>query len=230
MEQKKSVRADLQNKRFLFGEIGLVVTLLIVWLTFEWSTKSVKAEEFGPREAEEELVEEIPVTRQPEIELPPPPPPQQTVAEVLDIVEDDVKVEDNFADQEVNENDSFEQQEIVPVDQPEEQEEESTPFVIVEDMPEFKGGDKALLKYIGEHVVYPEMAKENDIQGTVYVGFVVNEKGKVTNVTVLRGVDPLLDKEAIKVIQGLPDWKPGKQSGKNVKVRMQVPIKFQLAN
>ena len=74
------------------------------------------------------------------------------------------------------------------------------------------------------------MAKENDIQGTIYVGFVVNEKGKVTNVTVLRGVDPLLDKEAIKVIQGLPDWKPGKQSGKNVKVRMQVPIKFQLAN
>ena len=146
------------------------------------------------------------------------------------MVEDDVKVEDTFNDAETEETDSFEQQEIVPVDQPEEQEEESTPFVIVEDMPEFKGGDKALLKYIAEHVVYPEMAKENDIQGTVYVGFVVNEKGKVTNVSVLRGVDPLLDKEAIKVIQGLPDWKPGKQSGKNVKVRMQVPIKFQLAN
>ena len=97
-------------------------------------------------------------------------------------------------------------------------------------MPEFKGGEKALLKYIADHVVYPEMAKENDIQGTVYVGFVVNEKGKVTNVSILRGVDPLLDKEAIKVIENLPDWKPGKQSGKNVKVRMQVPIKFQLAN
>ena len=221
MEQKKSERADLQNKRFLFGEIGLVLTLLIVLWVFEFSTKSVKAEE---------SVEEIPITRPPEMELPPPPPPQQTVAEILDVVEDDVKVEDTFSDSETDENDSFEQQEIVQVDQPEEQEEESTPFVIVEDMPEFKGGDKALLKYIAEHVVYPEMAKENDIQGTVYVGFVVNEKGKVTNVSVLRGVDPLHDKEAIKVIQGLPDWKPGKQSGKNVKVRMQVPIKFQLAN
>ena len=230
MEQKKSERADLQNKRFLFGEIGLVLTLLIVLWVFEFSTKSVKAEEFGPLDAEAESVEEIPITRPPEMELPPPPPPQQTVAEILDVVEDDVKVEDTFSDSETDENDSFEQQEIVQVDQPEEQEEESTPFVIVEDMPEFKGGDKALLKYIAEHVVYPEMAKENDIQGTVYVGFVVNEKGKVTNVSVLRGVDPLLDKEAIKVIQGLPDWKPGKQSGKNVKVRMQVPIKFQLAN
>lgn len=230
MEQKKSERANLQNKRFLFGEIGLVLTLLIVWGAFELSSKTVKAEAFGPLDGQTELVEEIPITRQQEIELPPPPPPQQTVAEILDVVENDVKVESDFADQEVNEDQSFDIQDIPAPPQEEEQEEESTPFVIVEDMPEFKGGDKALLKYIADHVVYPEMAKENDIQGTVYVGFVVNEKGKVTNVNVLRGVDPLLDKEAVKVIEGLPDWKPGKQSGKNVKVRMQVPIKFQLAN
>ena len=74
------------------------------------------------------------------------------------------------------------------------------------------------------------MAKENDIQGTVFVKFVVNELGKVTDVEILRGIDPLLDKEALKVIKSLPDWKPGYQSGKNVKVRMQVPIKFKLNN
>ena len=229
MEEKKSAKADLEGKRGIFLEIGLILTLLIVWGAFEFSTKAEKAEDLGTVAFTEDVVEEIPITRQQEIELPPPP-PQQTVAEILEVVEDDVKVEDTFIQEEADENTAVEIQEIVAPVQEEEQEEESTPFVIVEDMPEFKGGEKALLKYIAEHVNYPEMAKENDIQGTVYVGFVVNEKGKVTNVSVLRGVDPLLDKEAIKVIEGLPDWKPGKQSGKNVKVRMQVPIKFQLAN
>ncbi|MBO4371504.1 MAG: energy transducer TonB [Bacteroidales bacterium] len=229
MEEKKSAKADLEGKRGIFLEIGLILTLLIVWGAFEFSTKAEKAEDLGTVAFTEDVVEEIPITRQQEIELPPPP-PQQTVAEILEVVEDDVKVEDTFIQEEADENTAVEIQEIVAPVQEEEQEEESTPFVIVEDMPEFKGGEKALLKYIAEHVNYPEMAKENDIQGTVYVGFVVNEKGKVTNVSVLRGVDPLLDKEAIKVIENLPDWKPGKQSGKNVKVRMQVPIKFQLAN
>ena len=229
MEEKKSAKADLEGKRGIFLEIGLILTLLVVWGAFEFSTKAEKAEEFGPLTMAEDVVEEIPITRQQEIELPPPP-PQQQVAEILEVVEDDVKVEDTFIQEEVDENTAVEIQEIVEVAPVEEQEEESAPFVIVEDMPEFKGGDKALLKYISEHVVYPEIAKENDIQGTVYVKFVVNEKGKVTNVGLLRGVDPLLDKEAIKVIESLPDWKPGRQSGKNVKVSMQVPIKFQLAN
>ncbi|MBO7141622.1 MAG: energy transducer TonB [Bacteroidales bacterium] len=229
MEEKKSAKADLEGKRGIFLEIGLILNLLVVLGAFEFSTKAEKAEEFGPLAMTEDVVEEIPITRQQEIELPPPP-PQQQVAEILEVVEDDVKVEDTFIQEEADENTAVEIQEIVAPVQEEEQEEESTPFVIVEDMPEFKGGEKALLKYIADHVVYPEMAKENDIQGTVYVGFVVNEKGKVTNVSVLHGVDPLLDKEAIKVIEGLPDWKPGKQSGKYVKVRMQVPIKFQLAN
>lgn len=229
MEEKKSAKADLEGKKGIFLEIGLVLTLLIVWGAFEFSTKAEKAEEFGPLAITEDVVEEIPITRQEQIELPPPP-PQQTVADIIEVVDDKIEINEDLTIDEADENTAVEIQEIVEVAPVEEEEEEAAPFVIVEDMPEFKGGEKALLKYIAEHVVYPEIAKENDIQGTVYVKFVINEKGKVTNVGLLRGVDPLLDKEAIKVIESLPDWKPGKQSGKNVKVSMQVPIKFQLAN
>lgn len=229
MEEKKSKKADLEGKKTIFLEIGFVLTLLLVWGAFEFSTKAEKAEDLGTVEFTEEVVEEIPITRQEQIELPPPP-PQQTVADIIEVVDDKIEINEDLTIDEADENTAVEIQEIVEVAPVEEEEEEAAPFVIVEDMPEFKGGEKALLKYIAEHVVYPEIAKENDIQGTVYVKFVVNEKGKVTNVGLLRGVDPLLDKEAIKVIESLPDWKPGKQSGKNVKVSMQVPIKFQLAN
>ncbi len=229
MEEKKSQKADLEGKKTIFLEIGFVITLLIVWGAFEFSTKAEKAEDLGTVAFTEDVVEEIPITRQEQIELPPPP-PQQTVADIIEVVDDKIEINEDLTIDEADENTAVEIQEIVEVAPVEEEEEEAAPFVIVEDMPEFKGGEKALLKYIAEHVVYPEIAKENDIQGTVYVKFVVNEKGKVTNVGLLRGVDPLLDKEAIKVIESLPDWKPGKQSGKNVKVSMQVPIKFQLAN
>ena len=104
------------------------------------------------------------------------------------------------------------------------------PFVIVEEMPEFPGGEKAVLMYIAENVVYPQEAKNNNIEGTVYVKFVVNSEGKVENVTTLRGVDPLLDQEAIKVIENMPEWKPGYQSGKPVSVTMTVPIRFQIVH
>ena len=103
------------------------------------------------------------------------------------------------------------------------------PYVIVAEMPEFPGGEKALLKYIAENVVYPQEAKEKDIEGSVYIKFVVNSEGKVQDVETLRGVDPLLDQEAIKVIESLPDFKPGREDGKPVNVSMQVPIMFKIA-
>lgn len=107
---------------------------------------------------------------------------------------------------------------------------DNQPYVIVEDMPEFPGGPEALLKYIAENVVYPEQAKNDTIQGTVYLKFVVDKTGKVTQTEVIRGVHPLLDEESIKVVNSLPEWTPGRQSGKNVDVAMQIPIKFQIAD
>ena len=107
---------------------------------------------------------------------------------------------------------------------------DNQPYVIVEDMPEFPGGPEALLKYIAENVVYPEQAKNDTIQGTVYLKFVVDKTGKVTQTEVIRGVHPLLDEESIKVVNSLPEWTPGRQSGKNVDVAMQIPIKFQIVD
>lgn len=112
--------------------------------------------------------------------------------------------------------------------QSEEDDDDGEVFYVVSDMPEFPGGDMAFRKYIAENVKYPEEAKAKNIQGTVYVKFVINASGRVTNVEVNRGVNPLLDAEAIRVVKSSPLWKPGKQNGKPVKVGQSVPIKFGL--
>ena len=95
-------------------------------------------------------------------------------------------------------------------------------------MPEFPGGELAMRKYLADHVQYPEIAKENGLSGKVFVQFVVNQKGEIENVKIARGVDPALDKEAMRVVQSLPKWKPGSQLGKPVRVSFTVPINFQL--
>ena len=100
-------------------------------------------------------------------------------------------------------------------------------YTVVEQMPEFPGGETALLKYIGNHISYPDYESHLGISGKAIVGFVVDEKGRVTDVKILRGVSAGLDREAIRVIRSLPDFKPGMQSGRNVKVSYVVPIKFQ---
>ena len=228
MEQKKSEKANLQSKKFIFLEIGLVLTLLAIWGVFEFNTKAENTatyNEFIACGGDDDLIE-IPVTR-PEPPQPPAPPVIK-VADIIEVVQEDIHV-DLPIDAEVDPNSAVQIEEVPTISCPDDEvdEEPAPPIYICEIMPEFKGN---LLKYVAEHVVYPEIAKENDIQGTVYVGFVINEKGKVTDVTILRGIDPILDKEAIRVVESLPDWKPGKQSGKNVKVRMNMPIKFQLAH
>ena len=101
-------------------------------------------------------------------------------------------------------------------------------FFICEDMPEYPGGEQALREYIKKNVHYPVLAKQGNIQGTVYVKFVIDTYGKVTNVEIQRGVNSLLDMEALRVVSSLPNWKPGRQRGKKVKVSLSVPIKFEL--
>lgn len=231
MEQRKTEAANLENKKGFFLEIGLAVTLLAFLGIFEWSTKVEKAEELVGNQTAVEEVEEIMITRQEDLQVPPPPPPKQQVAEILEILDDKVEVEDIAPIEELDDEDKVDfSAPVEEIVQEEEKPEEPEIFFIVEEMPQFPGGETALRKYIAENVRYPEMAKENDIQGTVYVRFVVDEKGKVTNVELLRGVDPLLDKEALRVVKSLPDWKPGKQRGKAVKVSHSVPIKFALKN
>lgn len=227
MKAKKSKKVDLENKRGMFLQIGLVAVLAIVLLAFEWTTRPEKdSEEMLVAETTYE-VEEMQVTRR---EQPPPPEPeQQQVTEILNIVEDDVEIEDEF-DFDVEADASTEFEFTGFVDDMEEEFEEEQVFYIVEDMPTFNGGDPAVefRKYIGQNLRYPEIAAENGISGRVIVQFAVNKNGRVVDAVVVAGVDPALDKEAIRVVMASPPWSPGKQRGKAVKVLFTFPINFVL--
>jgi protein TonB len=167
---------------------------------------------------------------------PPPPPPQDIVEQVKyipPVVVDSIKPEDMkqlmTADQAQVEVKN-EEVTVVQTVQEEVKEEEAPAevFVVVEEMPSFPGGDQALMKWIYENIVYPDVAKENNIQGRVIMKFCVTYKGTVDQVQVIKGVDPSLDGEAVRVIKNLPLFKPGKQGGKPVNVWFNLPIMFQL--
>lgn len=228
MDLKKSLKADLESKKNLFFMLGLVIALGVTLLAFEWTSKPAKAESLGSVMSQEVEEEIIPITREQEIKPPPPPPPPKVV-EVLNIVDDDVEIEDELEieDSEADDETVIDVAPIISAAE-EEEEESAEVFFIVEDMPEFPGGDLALRNYIATHVDYPVIAQENGIQGKVYVTFVVGKDGSVKNASIARGVDPSLDKEAIRVVNSLPKWKPGKQRGKPVNVSYTVPINFVL--
>ena len=167
---------------------------------------------------------------------PPPPPPQDVVqqAYTAPVVVDSVKPEEAVqlmsADQaqvEVRDADVVEEVAVV-AEEVQEDVDAAEPFVVVEEMPMFPGGDAAIQKYIGDNVIYPEVAKENNIQGRVIVKFCVTSKGGVDKVEILKGVDPELDAEVVRVVKTLPKFKPGKQGGKPVPVWYTIPINFQL--
>ncbi len=228
MEVKKSEKASLGNKRLLFTEIGFVVALLVVYGAFEYSSKDKQTKVL---EAEVVAVEEeelIPITQ----ETPPPPPetPQIPVlSDNIDIVDDDLLVEDSILNLEDDANLGVEIREYVEQVEEEVIEEEAIPFQLVEQKPGFMGGDaNAFSKWVNERLQYPEIAKENGIQGRVLLQFVVGADGKVSNVKVVRGVDPALDKEAVRVVQSSPKWTPGKQRDRAVKVTYTFPVIFQL--
>ena len=223
MQLKKSPNASLEDKKFTYVLMGLILVLSICYVAFEWTKKEVTTYEVADTEFafEEEL--DIQQTQQ-ETTPPPPPPPVQEV-EVLNVVEDDVETETIEISSEDNNTDTVV---IAPPVQVEEEEEEVV-FVIVETMPEFPGGQQALFKYLSENVKYPDIAQENGIQGRVICQFVVNKDGAIVDVEVVRsGGDASLDKEAVRVIKSMPKWKPGKQRGKAVRVKYTVPVNFRL--
>lgn len=228
METKKSNKADLENKRNTFFLTGLVIALSFTFLAFNWKVNPGKVESLGILVSDEVEEEIIPITRAPEVKPPPPPPPPKVV-KVLNIVEDDVEIDDELViqDSEADDKTIIDIQPVLETHEEEEEDEEEI-FYFAEDPAEFPGGDRALYKYINDAVNYPIIAQENGIQGKVYVKFVVNEQGAVSNAEVLRGVDQSLNKEALRVINSLPNFKPGKQRGKPVKVYYNAVINFQL--
>lgn len=226
MEIKKSTKANLNQFRLIFFEVGLVLVFFLLWNRFEHKTGEVEVEILDSQMAAPLEAEEAPITRQEELKPPPPPPPRPQVVEEIIIKEDDAEIENEveMEDTEVDENTEVE---IVEIED-EEEAEEIPIFVVVEEMPEFPGGQLELRKHIANSVEYPEIAREMDIQGRVFVEFVVDERGKVINAKVVRSVHPALDKEALRVINSLPTWKPGKQRGKPARVKFTLPINFKL--
>ena len=226
MEVKKTDKANLEKKKGIFLQVGYVVALGIVLLAFEWGTRPSDLNslgELGDMDLEEEI---IPITRQ-QNEPPPPPPPPQTT-EVINIVEDDVEIEDELIldDTEADQDTEID---IVEFDEEDEEVNEQEVFFVVEDMPTFQGqSSDAFRIYIQRNLKYPIIAQENGISGRVFVQFDVNGKGDITNVVVVRGVDPSIDKEAVRVVKSSPKWTPGKQRGRPVRVRFTFPIVFQL--
>ena len=228
MEIKKSEKASLENKRFLFVEIGLVAALLVTLAAFEWTSKDKK--EAALLADNQELVEEeiIPITQ----ETPPPPPEAPKIpilSDQIDIIDDNIKVDNEMVSLDDNADLGIEIKDYIEETVEEHVEEEAIPFQLVEKKPSFQGGDaNDFSKWVNERLVYPEIAKENGVQGRVMLQFTVGADGKVSNVKVLRGVDPSLDKEAVRVVSMSPKWTPGKQRDRNVKVTYTFPVIFQL--
>lgn len=228
MEIKKSEKASLQNKRLLFVEIGLVISLGILLAAFEWSSTEKQVAQFDEETVIIEEEEIIPITQ----ETPPPPPAAPKIpilSDQIDIVDDEIQVEDEFISLEDNDELGVEIMDYVEEVAEEVVEEEAIPFQLVEQKPSFQGGDaNQFSKWVNKRLVYPEIAKENGVQGRVTLQFTVEKDGSVTNVKVLRGVDPSLDKEAVRVVSSSPKWAPGKQRDRAVKVTYTFPVIFQL--
>ena len=228
MEIKKSEKANLENKKLLFLEIGLIISLLIVYVAFEWTSKETNTSLL--EDNTQVLVEEEIISTN--VDTPPPPPAAPKIpvlSDQIDIVDDEIELEDDmFMNLEDNANLGVEIMDYVEV-QEEAVEEEAIPFQLVEEKPSFQGGDaNQFSKWVNSRLVYPEIAKENGVQGRVTLQFTVEKDGSVTKVKVLRGVDPSLDKEAVRVVSMSPKWKPGKQRDRAVPVTYTFPVIFQL--
>ena len=227
MEIKKNPEVDVQSKRFLLGEIGLAVALLVVIAAFL----------YAPRETEEVVIEQavavveeemVEITRQ---DQKPPEPPKRTeikvITDVLNIVTNDEKITTDVDFAEFAEDVEIIQQVAVE----EETVEDDQPFVKVEQMPSFQGGDLMTFRnWVMSKLRYPQIAQENGITGRVLLMFVIEKDGSLTNIQVIQTPDSSLSDEAIRVLKTSPKWTPGKQRNQTVRVKYTLPVDFRIQN
>lgn len=228
MEKKKSERADLQNKKVLFMEIGCIIALALVYFGFEYTSEEVRTAVLDDNNVITEIEDLIPIT----FETPPPPPVAPKIpvlSDQIDIVDDEIEIDDNmFLKLEDDPGSGVEIKDYIEVID-EEVEEEEIPFMLVEEKPTFQKGDaNQFSKWVNQRLVYPEIAKENGVQGRVTLQFTIDKDGSLTKVKVVRGVDPSLDKEAVRVVSMSPKWEPGRQRDRAVPVTYTFPVIFKL--
>ena len=232
MEIKKNPKANLESKRLMFLQIGLVFALSISLWAFEHKTKDKSASGLGTMEFALEDEEIIPITQREQKPPPPPPPPP----EIIQIVEDDVEIE---VELEIEETDSDED-EIIEIEE-EEEEDEIFNFAVVEDKPIYPGCDpnsskderytcfqKGIMNHIRSNFKYPAIPKEMGISEKIFVQFVIDKAGRITNAQVLRGEDKHLKEEALRLVNSIPKLTAAKQRGKPVPCQFTVPINFKL--
>lgn len=223
MEAKKNPKADLSKKTTLFLNIGLVISLSLVIMAFEWKFyDDGELMDLGQVSDEFEDVMEIPPTEQP-----PPPPPKIQQPEIIEVPDEEEIEEEIEVDLDVEITEETVVEDIV-FDEPVEEEVADEIFTIVEDQPSPKGGMAAFYEYVGKKLKYPAQARRMGIEGKVFVEFIVDKDGTITNVKAIKGIGAGCDEEATRVIQNAPKWNPGKQRGRPVKVRMILPITFKL--
>ena len=227
MELKKNPKVDVNRLRIVLLEIGLIVALLVVIAAFLYTPREVTVEKidmnYGP--VEEQITE---ITRQ---DQKPPEPPKKTeitvITDILNIVTNDTKISTEVDFAEFEEDVEIIQQVAVE----EENIEDDQPFVKVEEMPTFQGGDlNKFRNWVQSKVRYPQIAQENNISGRVFLMFVVERDGSLTNIQVLQTPDTSLSDEAIRVLKTSPKWKPGKQRNQTVRVKYTLPVDFRIQN
>lgn len=230
MEVKKTRKADLENKKNIFFEIGLTIAVAAVFVAFEWKTPVQETSDFITVNFDpgDEIM--IPITQITRMQPPPPPPPAMRPTDLIHIVEEEDPLLEELDIQNINTDQNTHGTNPINIENlnygPDVDADEDAilPFVPLEDMPYFPN----VQQWITKHIKYPAVASELGIYGKVYIQFVVEKDGSVSNVKVARGVDASLDKEAVRVIESMPKWKPGKQRNKPVRVAYTMPIFFKL--
>lgn len=226
MENKKTPKADLENKKSIFFETGLIVALATVLFAFEWKSSEAELSDFITVSEIPTELDVVPITVM--NQLPAPPPPTIKPFDLLTIVEELEDVNEELELTDVTDDSENPEQNFNPSDlnYDEINTGEEVIFVYSEEMPVFPGN---VQKWIAKNVRYPALAETNGIEGKVYVKFVIERDGSVSNIEVVRSADSMLDKEAIRVISAMPKWKPGKQRSKAVRVSYTLPITFRLS-
>ena len=226
MEIKKSNHADIGKDKGTSLMIGLVISLSIMFVALEWTQRDEVDDEVAYTAVTFAPEDMIPITL-PEKKTVPPPPAAVTKADIIEIVDDDADIDDEILASTEDNTPWLDPQEYeVIMVEPEPDPDEI--HIAVEEVPEFPGGVAALMAYLRKNIKYPAICRENNIQGKVIVTFVVNKDGSIVDVEVAKGVNPALDKEAVRVISQMPNWQPGRQLGRPVRVRYSVPVNFRL--
>ena len=228
MEAKKTSKADLENKKGLFLEIGLIVIMAVALVAFNWKNYDITEIEVSTATASNEMEEDVIQTQddQPEPEIPEPEVPEPTTEFVE--VEDDKEITNELVINVDDNSNSAQEQWVAPTVTQEETEEEEEIVIFVEKNPEFPGGDGELLKFLNENIQYPEQARAGNIEGKVYIEFVVEKDGRVTNVSVKRDIGGGCGSEAARVVKSMPKWSPAEVQGRRVRNRFTLPVTFKL--